>query len=331
MPTWLELSLETDDELAEAISEAIHPYVEGGVALEQVRDWPMEIEWKADASGWMVDADGTRRQRISSPESPARVIVRAYLPMDETLEARRQSVEQALRYLNMIRPVAQPAYREIKQEDWAESWKVAFKPLRIGRRILIRPSWIALDDVDAAPDDLVLALDPGLAFGTGLHPTTQMCALALEERLAPGATVLDVGCGSGILSVLAAMLGASAVDGVDTDPEAVRATRDNAAANGVSGRVRAAAGSWDAPGVAQRYDVVVANILAPVIVKLLDAGLGQKGDVFVFSGILDTQADDVLAAFARAGGEKSARLQLAERKQIADWVCLVAHRVTGDS
>ncbi|HQW34563.1 MAG TPA: 50S ribosomal protein L11 methyltransferase, partial [Thermoflexales bacterium] len=157
---YIELCIETDPELAEAISEAIYPHVEGGVALEQVRDWPMETEWKADADGWMVDAEGARQSLINDPDNPVKVLVRGYLPQDETLETRRAAVEQALGYLNMIRPIPMPTYKEIKQEDWAEAWKVSFKPLRIGKRILIRPTWVELADLDVKTDDIVLALDP---------------------------------------------------------------------------------------------------------------------------------------------------------------------------
>lgn len=315
---YLELCIETDPELAEAISEAIYPHVEGGVALEQVRDWPMETEWKADADGWMVDAEGNRQSPINDENNPVKVLVRGYLPQDDTLEARRIAVEQALGYLNMIRPIPMPTYKEVKQEDWAEAWKVAFKPLRIGRRVLIRPSWVDQKELDVRPDDIVLALDPGLAFGTGLHPTTQMCAMALEERLQPGQSVLDVGCGSGILSVLAKKMGAGRVDGVDTDPEAVRATLENAQVNGVGDGINVAQGSWDAAPQTQPYDVLIANILAPVIIKLLGAGMGRMGKLFIFSGILDTQADAVIEAI------KNARLAFVERKTIQDWVCLVA-------
>ncbi len=276
--TWLELTIETDSEVAEAISEAIFPHVEGGVALEQ------------------LNTDDRAAERWEDEPATGPVIVRAYLPCDETLAARRETVERALACLNLIRPVPAPAYREVRQADWAEAWKVAFKPIRIGRSILIRPSWI---EVDAGPGDIVVTLDPGLAFGTGLHPTTQLCALAAEELVRPGMSVLDVGTGSGILAILAAKLGAAQVLGVDTDVEAVRAARDNAEANGVSDRVTIEAGSHErASGV---YDVVLANILASVIRLLLKQGLGAVGRRFVFSGVLDTQADELTKALDEAG------------------------------
>jgi ribosomal protein L11 methyltransferase len=297
---WLEFSIETDAELAEAISEAIFPHVEGGVALEQVNQ---RLN------------DGTTADRWEDEAAAGPVVVRAYLPIDATLDERRTKVEQALFYLNMVRPVPQPAYREVAQSDWANAWKASFKPLRIGKRILIRPSWVDEAEAGAQPDDIVLALDPGMAFGTGLHPTTQLCALALEERVTPGMRVLDVGHGSGVLSILAAKLGAREVLGVDTDAEAVRVGEENAAINGTLAITRFARGSHDSTH--ETYDLVVANILAKVIVMMLGSGLAERGKLFIFSGILDHQAPEVLAAAEAAG------LMLIEQKHMFDWVGLV--------
>lgn len=294
---WVELSIETDSELAEAISEAIYPFVEGGVALEQI-NFNDRI------------ADRWEDETATGP-----IVVRAYLPRDETLEERRAGVERALRCLNLIRPVPQPAWRDVAQADWAEAWKAAFKPVRLGQNILVCPSWI---EAEPQPGDIVVILDPGLAFGTGLHPTTQLCAAALEERIQPGMRALDVGTGSGILSILAVKLGAASALGVDIDAEAVCAARENVARNGVADRVAIALGSWEqAEGV---YDVVVANILAGVIHRLLREGLGKTGRAFIFSGILDTQAEEVKAALGEAG------LRLVDQKQRADWICLVCEQ-----
>ncbi|MCS7056501.1 MAG: 50S ribosomal protein L11 methyltransferase [Thermoflexales bacterium] len=298
---WLELSLEADNELAEAISEAIFPYVEGGVALEQT---------------CRRQADGTIADRWEDERIEGAVIVRAYLPDDPTLDERKRKVEEALRCLGMIRPVPQPNYRTVAQSDWADAWKTSFKPLRIGQRILIQPSWIeALPDDIAPGRDIVIVLDPGMAFGTGLHPTTQLCAAALEAYVQPGMRVLDVGSGSGILSLLAAKLGAREVLGVDTDEEAVRAGRENALANGLADRVTIEHGSHDV--ALGGYDLVVANILAGVICRMLAEGLARRAPLFIFSGILDVQAADVVRAAERAG------LSVLEERRMGDWVCLV--------
>jgi ribosomal protein L11 methyltransferase len=302
MTEWLELSLETTPELAEAISDALFPLVEGGVALEQLNR-PAEVP---EADRWEDEA------------AVGPVVVRAYLPKDDQLEERRRKVEEALFYLNMVRPVPQPAYKTVAQSDWSESWKANYKPLRIGSRLVIRPSWFAPETVETKPDDIVLALDPGMAFGTGLHPTTQLCAIALEERVGPGLRLFDVGTGSGILAIYAIKLGASSALAVDTDEESVRVTRENIVLNHVADVIETAQGSFDYTG--ERFEWVVANILAGVIVSMLKTGLAERGNNFIFSGILDTQADQVIAVAADAG------LRLVERKQMLDWVGLIFSR-----
>jgi ribosomal protein L11 methyltransferase len=297
--SWLELSLKTTPELAEAICDAIFPFVEGGVALEQLNNNQRSAErWEDEVA--------------TGP-----VIVRAYLSNDETLEDKRLKVEHALAYLNLIQPIPKPSYKEVQQSDWAHAWKENFKPLRIGKHVVIRPSWSegGPSEIKTGPGDIELVLDPGMAFGTGLHPTTQLCAAALEERVRPGIRVFDVGSGTAILSICAAKLGAAHVLGVDIEDEAVEAGRANAHMNGVAERVQIEKGSSDF--TRETYDIVVANILAGVIRKMLADGLAQRGKLFIFSGILDTQAADVVESATAVG------LRLIERKQILDWVCLI--------
>ncbi|HQY24097.1 MAG TPA: 50S ribosomal protein L11 methyltransferase [Thermoflexales bacterium] len=301
---WLEVEIEADEELADTISEAIYDHVEGGVAIEQLND----------RTG---TADRWEDEKATGP-----IKVRGYLPFDETQEARKLAIEKAIFYLNMVRRISPPTYKIVEQSDWASAWKVAFKPLRIGERIVIRPSWVTEADFPTRANDVTLLLDPGLAFGTGLHPTTQLCALAVEEQMKPGWRVLDVGSGSGVLSILAARFGAKEVLGVDTDPEADRAGRENATLNGVADVVKIRQGSLADATAEAPFDLVVANILAGVIISMLKTSpsLASYGPRFLFSGILDTQADDVVAAMQAAG------LRLVERKQMSDWVCLVGER-----
>lgn len=300
---WLELSLEVDGEMAEAVAEVLARFAPNRVVLESthIQDQP--------------DGEGV-------PTGPVRVA--AYFPVNEALEATRQRVEEALWHLHVIRPLPQPAYRFLQEADWAEAWKFAYRPIAVGERLMIVPAWLENPD----PQRIPLVLDPGMAFGTGTHPTTQMCLAEVERLTRPGIRVLDVGCGSGILSIAALKLGAAEAIGVDTDPQAVAIAEENAARNGVAAGFRAGVGSVEAlrqpPLGPVQAPLVLANILAPVLVKLLDeAGLATlvaPGGHLVLSGILENQAEDVAAAVARAG------MEVVHRRQIEDWVTLTAKK-----
>ena len=190
MTRWLEMSLETDAETAEAVHEALFPIVEGSIALEQTNR-----------------AAGATADRWEDEAAQGPVIARAWLPMDETLPTRRDRVERALTALRLIaRALPTPRWREVQTADWADAWRESFKPLRIGAHILVHPSWIDAASAGAQDGDIIIALDPGMAFGTGLHPTTQLCAQAMLSRVEAGMRVLDVGCGSGILMPLSQKL-----------------------------------------------------------------------------------------------------------------------------
>lgn len=309
---WIEFSVDSTNELAEAISDALFDYVEGGVVIEQYNDQTRT-------------ADRWEDEIATGP-----VVVRGYLPNDETFIARRDKVEFALRCLNLalseqaIDPIAMPTYREVQTTDWSEKWKETYKPLRIGKNVLIRPSWIVSSEISSQINEVEIVLDPGQAFGTGLHPTTQLCSIALETLIPEFITkqhrapsLFDIGSGSAILTILAAKLGANPVIGVDNDHEAVRVGIENATINDVSTHVHIAFGSWDY-GTPEKHDIVVANILAPVIISMLKEGLTHRGAHFIFSGILDTQAHDVMNAM-RVASLKNINLQ-----QLGDWVCLTA-------
>lgn len=302
MPQWLEVSLELDGEAAEAASEVMARYGYQGIAIEH---------------------GGIPPDKLDEDElpPPAYLIVRAYLPIDSQTEEARQKFETALGYLNMMLPMPQPTYRTVAEEDWAEAWKAHYHPVRIGRRVLIRPVWVPLE---IGPDDVEIALDPGMAFGTGTHPTTQLCLEAIEDLIQPGANVLDLGCGSGILAIGAAKLGAHHVLGLDIDSVAVDVARENIASNGVADRITIEQGSLEnIITSARRFDLIVVNILARIIIQMCDQHLGQTvrpGGLAIFSGIIDTQADDVEAALVKTG------LTPTRRRQQGDWVVIEARR-----
>jgi ribosomal protein L11 methyltransferase len=287
---WLEVSVAVENEAAEVVAEVLARYAYRGVAIE------------AGPEGW--DAGP--------------VVVRAYLPADDQLRANRRGIEEALWHLGQIRPIPAPTFRPVAEVDWAEAWKERLSVLRIGRHIVVRPSW---REYVPAAGDVVIQLDPGMAFGTGLHPTTQMCLVALEELSRPGATVLDLGTGSGILAIAAAKLGAGRVLAVDNDPVAVKTARDNVVANGVRGTVDVVCGTLT--DVSGSYGLVAVNILASVIVEMAREGLVtrvQPGGRLIAAGIIAGQEPEVIAALEQEG------LVLVQRQQREDWVGLVAGR-----
>jgi ribosomal protein L11 methyltransferase len=309
---WLEVTVQSDNEAAEVVAETLRPFAHGGVVIEQVGG---PITTTEDTDGW-------------SPEIPAeaRYCVRIYLPGPgepggEATAESRVKIEEALYHLNRIYPIAPPEFRLVSDEDWANAWKKHYSIFRLGRRLVIRPAWL---EYAPEPGDLVLTLDPGMAFGTGLHPSTQLCLVALEDTLRGGERVLDVGTGSGILAIAAARLGAAEAYGVDNDPVAVDAARGNIALNGVADRVRAEVGSADTLRAERGYDVLVVNILARVIIALLDQGLVEPlapGGTLIAAGLIEDQADDVARALAAHG------VIVRERRQQKDWVALVGMKM----
>ncbi len=288
---WLEVGVQVDGEAAEAVSEVFNRYY--GAVLSTDFD---------DESG---NAAGTS--------------VKTYLPLDEKGLKTRQRIEEALWHLSQIYPLAPPEFRELSEEDWANAWKKHYHIQRIGQRIVIKPQW---QEYAPRPNDVVIELDPGMAFGTGLHPTTQMCLQALEEHLKPGTEVLDLGTGSGILAIAAAKLGAGAVLALDSDPLAVKAARSNVRANGVQDIVTVELGSLDrAPG---KFGFVLVNILAKVIIELSAQGLADRvrpSGLLVAAGIIEEQEAEVAAALKEHG------LEIIERRQEKDWVTLVGKSV----
>ena len=298
---WLEVSVVTDGEGAEAVAEVLRPFAyQGGVVLEQLGD---------ESS---LDPDALE------PE----VTVKIYLPEAEDTPEMRRRIETVVYHLGRMYPIPEPIFRQLQEEDWANAWKKNYHPFRVGEHVWIRPSWLDEDD-GAQGDDIVLTLDPGMAFGTGLHPTTQMCMQALELLVQPGMSLLDVGTGSGILAILAAKLGANDIWGVDTDELAVKTAVANAQQNQVADELIIGQGTLAAVE-RKGWDIVVVNILAPVIMTMLaqDDLLGYVGanGRLILSGIIEEQAEAVQTAVREAGG------QIQQTLAIRDWVAFVISR-----
>jgi ribosomal protein L11 methyltransferase len=304
---WLELAVEADVEAVEAVSEILGRVAGGGTSVEPAFDLVDE------GLGARID-----------PKRPA--TVRAYVPARDDAAAARAVADatEMLGHLQAfgLRPIGELRTRVVREEDWAEAWKAHFPVLRIGRRLVIRPTWRRHR---SEPGDVVLALDPGMAFGTGLHPTTRLC-LALIEDLADrglltGARVLDVGCGSGVLAIAAARLGAASVLGVDPDPIAIESTTANARRNRLVRRLRARQGSI--PSGKGPFDVVLANLVASLLIELAPRLADElvPGGTIVGSGIFVDREEEVRRAFEVAGLRVNGRLAEGE------WVALEASRI----
>ncbi len=299
---WLELTVQAHPEAVESVSELLSRYTPGGVAIEE----PFEL------------LDEGQEYRVLKGQP---VQIHAYLPIDGKEEEARQRVAEGLWHLASLGPqfVGELQTRVVNEEDWANAWKDYYHVTHIGRRLVIRPSWREYTPKD---NEVVLELDPGMAFGTGLHPTTRLCLEQIEQRTRPGMRVLDVGTGSGILALAAAKLGAASVYSIDNSSVAVESATANAAANGLGDRITVVLGVLDEVGATQmagQYDLVLVNILAHIIGEMAPqlAQVLAPGGLLIASGIIEQrrpQAEQPLLV---------ARLKLIDEAMIDDWIALV--------
>lgn len=286
---WLEVSVAVAGEAAEAVAEVLSRYAPQGVAID-----------------------------LGSNPAVDSVTVRAYLSNDDEVEEKRQKIAEALWHLGQIWPIPEPEYKSIPDQDWTARWKESIPILHLGQRIVIKPSWRSYQPADG---EVILEMDPGMAFGTGLHPTTQLCIEALEAVVQPELELLDLGTGTGILALAAAKLGVQNITAVDNDAEAVTVARRNARNNHVAEGIHLIHGSLeDAEGP---YDLILANILAPTIISMTEKGLERhlrSGGRLIASGILQEQAQEVSDVLETYG------LAVTEVRQKDDWIALVAKK-----
>lgn len=295
---WIELSVEAHAEAVDAIANVFQEHGAGGVAIEQ-----------------------SIKSHIEGEESPTflgRPVIRVYLPVDGTEGARQERIEEALWHLQAfdLSPVGELRRQEVAEEDWANGWKEYFHPLKIGA-IVIKPSWREWQE---SPGELIITLDPGMAFGTGLHPTTRLMLEALQKHVHADTTVLDLGSGSGILAIAAAKLGARVIAS-DVDSVAVEVAAGNVSANTMSHRISVRHGSLDILA-GERVDLILANIIASVLITLarpLREAL-RPGAAVLASGIIQERLEEVCEAFRDAG------LDVDDREHDEDWWLVVARR-----
>lgn len=295
--SWVEIAIESPAEHTDVLADYLAGYGYQGVSIEQIGILP--DKWDE-----------------GDIPAPQRHTIRAYMPVAQWTEEQRNRLD-----LDLARWDVQPLYQTVHEEDWAEAWKAHYHTLRIGERIVIRPAW---ETAELRPNDIEIVLDPGMAFGTGTHPTTQLCLEAVETHMPTGASVVDLGCGSGILSIAAAKLGAGEIFAADIDPIATQSATENIAANGVATQITVMTGGLDV--VHQRgkgYDVAFVNILARIIIEMCDHQLGtivRPGGTMILSGVIETQLDDVKVALRKTG------LATLETKQMGDWIRIIAQR-----
>jgi ribosomal protein L11 methyltransferase len=302
---WLELTVKVHPDAVESVSELMSRYSSEGVVIEE----PIEL----------IEDGQAYRVREGEP-----VTVHAYVPMDGTEEEARQRISEGLWHFASIGAhfVGNLETKSVNEEDWANAWKEHFHVTQIGKRIIIRPSWREYTPKD---EEVVITLDPGMAFGTGLHPTTRLCLEQVEQQTRPGMRVLDVGTGSGILALAAAKLGAEHVYAIDNSSVAVESATENAALNGQSERIEVVLGTLDdetAQRMAGQYDLVLANIIAHIIGSIapqLAQVLAPDG-LLVASGIIEARRQDAEAPLLEAG------LELVEQRMIEDWMVLVLRK-----
>ena len=295
---WIELSVDVPPEYAEPMSEIFHRYGHGGVAIEQ-------------EAGYNPDEG-------ESPPVPDFVTVKTYLPVDNTTERRRNQIDIGVRLVAHLATISPLKEKYVEEEDWQNAWKEHFHPLRIGRHLVICPTWRT---VETSESDILIHLDPGMAFGTGHHPTTRTCMEILERDTKPGDRILDVGCGSGILSVVAVKVGATSALGLEIDPVAARAGEENVRINGIEDKVQIVQGTLPSPlAEARSFDIVAANISAKVVTNLAQHLIDSVaiGGKLIAGGIIEPHVEDVTKALNAVGAS------IDETFIDGDWVTLLA-------
>lgn len=315
MNKWSEIAIHTTHEAVEPVANILHEAGAGGVVIEDSQDLEQD-EW--------LERQGQLYQLELNPDDypDEGVILKAYLPVDQKLEQTAAAIRDKLQDLSkhdIHLGRGTMFLTEVDEKDWANAWKKYYKPVRISERITIVPTWEAY--VPQTDEEQIIRLDPGMAFGTGTHPTTKLGLQALEKVLQPGNEVIDVGCGSGILSIAALKLGAKTVLALDIDDLAVKVAQENIEQNHLSPYIDVKKNDL-LENITRQADVIVANILADVILRLVEDayGLLRPGGVFITSGIIARQQDEVKQSLMSYG------FGIEETLSLDGWMSFIARR-----
>ncbi|CAH0192119.1 50S ribosomal protein L11 methyltransferase [Peribacillus simplex] len=309
---WSEFAIQTTNEAVEPVSNILHEAGASGVVIED----PLElVKERENVFGEIY--------HLNPDDYPNEgVVIKAYLPVNsflgDTIDAIKESINNLLLFdIDLGKNVV--SISEVNEEEWATAWKKYYNPVKISERFTIVPTWE--DYTPVSSDELIIELDPGMAFGTGTHPTTVMCIQALERTVRPGDLVVDVGTGSGVLSIAAALLDAKRIQSLDLDEVAVQSAIQNVELNNVQDKVTVSQGNL-LDGVNEQADIVVANILAEVIMRFTDdvAKVVKPGGHFIASGIIQTKKQDVKDAIIASG------FTVEETILMEDWVAIIAKR-----
>ncbi|SEP90367.1 50S ribosomal protein L11 methyltransferase [Piscibacillus halophilus] len=310
---WSELKVHTTNEAIEPISNILHEAGASGVVIEDPQDLYREDDVKLFGTIYELDPN-------NYPEEG--VYIKAYLPVNsflgETVDEIKQSINNLVKY-DIDIGHNNVTISEVNEEEWATAWKKYYKPVKISEKITIIPTWEEYEPVSS--DEIIIELDPGMAFGTGTHPTTVLSIQALEQYVKEGHVVYDVGSGSGVLTIAAAHLGAKRIKAFDLDEVAVKSTQINVKLNQVQNRVEAEQNNL-LEGVEPGADIIVSNILAEIILEFIDDAYDkvQPGGYFITSGIIQGKKNEVKEALIASGFE------IVEVNAMEDWISMVAKK-----